>query len=340
MVTYLLDGRMDVGGVGRYRDELVTGLGAVASDGSVLVLRRSGRGRFGLDAPFTPWGLKRVAHRAQGCDATLVHGLHLEVPSVPGIPAVATVHDLIPLEFPRSMPNPLRRAYFKVLLGSSLERAARIIAPSEQTASSLLRRGAEPHIIEVIPIGIGPPFTTMGVDARARGRERYSGGRPYVAAVAEGRAHKNRKALFKVASLLPDVLLLCRGTPSNAAPGNVRFIDRLSIEDLALFYAGAEVLLMSSIIEGYGLPALEAAACGTPVICGPTVGVRPYLGKGVLQADPLDPNDMAEWVSKVVVDEGCRAEASDAARLAAAGLTQAAMAKATLEVYAQIVGEA
>jgi glycosyltransferase involved in cell wall biosynthesis len=331
----LLDARMAVGGVGRYRDELVGGLREVAPHLRVSVLERRRSRRWGRDAPFTPWGRTAVAREALRTGADVVHGLHLELPAMPG-PSVVTVHDVIPLVYPGAMPNPVARAYFRGMLARSLARADKVIAPSHSTAGDLVRHGAPHRKIEIIPIGVGGRFRPLDESDRERARSRYARGRPYVASVAEARAHKNRRVLAEVAHLLPDTTFVCRGSRLRGAPGNLWFLERLSMEDLALFYAGAELLLMTSLIEGYGLPALEAAACATPVLAGRRVGVAAYLEAGVVVVDPADPRGVATRVAGVWSDASMRRDLAEAARSAASRLTTSGMARATAELYGRL----
>ena len=336
MARVLLDGRMSVGGVGRYREELVAALPSTGRRDEIRVVERVS---LGLDAPFTPWGLSRVAVVAREWGADLIHGLHLEVPKLSSGAAIVTIHDLIPLDFPASMPNPVARRYFRGLVAASVARARRIIAPSRSTASSLVRHGAPPAKIEIVPIGVGAPFRSFDEIERYDAQNRFTGGRPYVATVAETRPHKNRPGLYAVAGLLPLTTFACRGTPSARAPANVLFISHLSKTDLAMFYAGAELLLMMSFVEGFGLPVLEAAASGTPVVCGRGIGVIDHLDAGVVSADPAEPHEVAERLRKILTEPSARDELSIAAATAASKLTPYAMAKTTQAIYDDVLRE-
>jgi glycosyltransferase involved in cell wall biosynthesis len=340
MARFFLDGRMNAGGVGRYRDELVDGLGATALEHEILVVRRKGDSRIGWDACFVPWGLRRVAKEAVRSRADLLHGLHFEVPQLPTVPVVVTIPDLIPLDFPASMRSPVYRSWFHRLVASSVQRSARIIVTSAVTASSLIRRGTSASKIEVIPLGVGSPFSPIEEPERLRAQTCFGSGRPYVAAVAESRPHKNRAGLFAVAAQLPDVTFSCRGQGSVDAPENINFIPFLNKSELALFYGGAQVLLMMSLVEGFGLPALEAAACGTPVLCGSEVGGARYLGAGTLVIDPYEPRETARRLRAFLRDEGLKKETSRAAEAAASKLTPGVMAANTLALYMEVLSEA
>jgi glycosyltransferase involved in cell wall biosynthesis len=331
---------MNAGGVGRYRDELVNGLRAAALGHEVLVVRRKRDSRIGWDACFVPWGLRLVAKKAVRSRADLLHGLHFEIPRLPSVPSVVTIQDLIPLDFPASMPSLVYRSWFHRLLASSVQRASRIIVPSAVTASSLIRRDTPTSKIRIVPLGVGSPFTRIQELERFRAQAWFGNGRPYVAAVAESRPHKNRAGLFAVARQLPDVTFTCRGPDSADAPENVHFIPFLTKSNLALFYGGAEALLMMSLVEGFGLPALEAAACGTPVLCGSAVGGAPYLGGGTLAIDPQKPGETARKLRAFLRDDDLKKETSRAAETAASKLTPGVMATNTLAVYMEVLSEA
>ncbi|MCW2633336.1 MAG: glycosyltransferase, partial [Pseudonocardia sp.] len=254
MTRVLLDARVRVGGVGAYAAALEAGLESEPG----VVVRVFSRGR-----PFRPWGRAAAAASAARWAADLVHGLHVEAPPCPQ-PLVVTVPDLIPLDFPASMPSSLRRAVYRRLLDTTLRRANRLITPSPATATSLVRHGADPQQVAVVPLAISPAFRPCSRELRTAARRRFAGGRPYLATAVTGRAHKNAPALAAAAARLRDVAVISTGRPIPGC-GGVEFIGVLDPPTVRAFYAGAEAMLNLSHVEGFGLPAAEALACGTPV---------------------------------------------------------------------------
>jgi glycosyltransferase involved in cell wall biosynthesis len=341
MERVVLDGRVVTGGVGRYAVELVHAMSQMA-DSPEISLFGPAQGTWDrlVSAPFTPWGRWRVGRFAERWKADVVHGLHLEAPRGAGVPVVVTVHDVIPLLHPASMPNPMRRWIFKRILESSIERAARIIVPSPSTREDLLAMGFEGADLSVIPIGtpqaFRPPTTEEEIISA---RDRFAGGRQYVALLASSKPHKNAGVLAGVAQALADtdVELVAVGPGIDLCSRNLRVHERLSDADLRTFYGGAAVFLLPSLIEGYGLPALEAAGCGTPVICGPRIGVRPYIADGAVVVDVSKPREIADAVKRLVGEATRREELSQGAREAAHSLTTEAMAQATVAVYQEVL---
>ena len=327
---------MREGGCGRYGVDLIAGLRALGAIEARVVSPR--RRRDSTAAPFTPWGRRRVARLALTWKADLVHGLHLELPHC-GIPSVVTIQDLIPLDHPASMPSRARRLVYERLLHSSLRRADRVIVPSEATASSLCRRGADPAKVAVIPLAVGPAFRPLGEAERVRARLRFAAGHRYVAAATGARAHKNLPGLARAAAELARGLglaVVATGPPLDGGIGSIRFLGRLSDEELRSFYGGAEALVLASHVEGFGLPALEALACGTPVVSGAGIGALPYLGGGAVSVDVRSPSEIAAAIERVVSDEQLRSRLVAAGLASARRLTPVAMAQATAKVYEEV----
>jgi glycosyltransferase involved in cell wall biosynthesis len=264
---------------------------------------------------------------ARRLDATLVHGLHLELPRT-GVPGVVTIQDLIPLEHPASMPSPARRAVYRRILDSSLRRAVRVIVPSEATAASLRARGVDPALLAVVPLCADPVFRPSSEEERMAARKRFAEGRPYVAAVTGAKAHKNPDGLAAAAALL------CGRIDVVAIGGS------LTDAELRGFYGGAEILVLPSHVEGFGLPALEALACGVPVVCGAGVGALPYLRDGIMEVDVRSPEEIAGAVARVVEDKALRTRLAEGGTAAASRLSRERMARETVAVYRSVLAQA
>lgn len=269
--------------------------------------------------------------------ADLVHGLHVEIP--PSLtPTVVTVQDLIPLDFPGSMPNPLRRLLYRRVLAAALRRARRVIVPSPGTRERLEGHGVDHRRIVVVPHGTGPGFRPLTGKERVDARNAFGGGRPYVVASTGTRPHKNLAGLVQAAkSMGDDVVVAVTGTPPRPAPPGLVFVGRLDEVALARFYGGAEVMVLPALVEGFGFPALEALACGVPVVCGPGTGAVAYLAAGMVEVDVRRPEELAAAVRSLLYDDGLRARLGAAGRRAAAPLTVDAMARATLAVYLDVL---
>jgi glycosyltransferase involved in cell wall biosynthesis len=324
----------------RYVNDLLACLPA-AGHAALVPITSGGRLR-PWRAPFTPWGLRAVARETVRAGADLLHGLHLELAPV-DIPAVVTIHDVIPLEFPASMPSRARREVYRRTLDSVLARARRVLVPSEATARALERHGADPARLRVVALGTGAQFRPATGTDRDDARRRFASGRPYVVAMTGPRPHKNLTGVVAAARRLsapPELAVVAPGPPSPLHAGPVRFVGRLDDAELSLLYGGAEATLVASHVEGFGLPVLESLACGTPVVCGPGVGSLPWLDAGVLVVDVGRPAEIAEALARLASDAVLRKALGGAGRAAAAVLTREAMAASTFAVYREVLTEA
>lgn len=332
----LLDLPLSSGGVGRYAHDLIEGLQMSDASMQIDVLDRS-TSRF-LGKAFSPWGRSSVMRRAAVIRPDLLHGLHFELP--PGrIPRVVTVPDVIPLQHPRSMPYRTHRMLFERTIRRSVKRAAAVIVPSESTRVALATRGIPIDKVVVVPHGVGHQFRRPDEQARKAARGRFAQGFPYVACVSSDKPHKNVMVLPRVAELLSlgGVRVAVAGIFTDAGLERSTEISRyLSDEDLALFLGGAEALLFPSLIEGFGLPALEALACGTPVVSGSGLGALPYIRDAVIEVDVSDPHAIAE-AAQLLVATPLRERLSNEGRAIAQRMSVQEMGHRTLDVYRRVL---
>lgn len=335
-IRVLLDARIRGGGPEVYAGRLSAGLRALAESSPAPIMLRAIEP--GPVAPaFSPQGRATVAFTAIQWGADLVHGLHLEVP--PGrVPSIVTVQDLIPLDFPDSMPSAVRRRQYRRLLTSTRRRARRVIVPSPATRDRLVAHGFDPRRIAVVPLGVGPDFRPLTTQERTDARDGFAGGRPYVVVSTGTRAHKNLPGLVQaIETLGPDVVVAVTGTPPQPAPPGLTFVGRLEEPALARFYGGAELMVLAAFVEGFGLPALEALACGVPVVCGPDTGAAAYLRAGMVEVDVRRPEELGAAIRAVLDDQGLRSRLGRAGHHVATSLTVDAMVTATLAVYQDVL---
>lgn len=323
----LLDARMTVGGTARYARELSRELRSLLPSSDVVVVDRGGslQDRL-LGAPFTPWGRQRVSAAAHRARADLIHGLHFELPSS-GLPSVLTVQDLIPLIHPGSMPNPLKRAVFRSILARSLDFADIVIAPSRLTSVSVAELGFAIERIRVVPLWASSVFTPATPTEVLGSRGRFNGGQPYVGTIYSPKSHKNLSVLARIAPSLP-LPVMAVGPPSSVPPPFTS-VGSLSDDELRHFYVGSEVFVLPSLVEGFGLPVLEALSCGTKVVCGPDVGVLEFVSSPKV-ADVSDPRELEAAILESL-ESGSPSE--PALHEALRRLTAEAAARQTLSIY-------
>jgi glycosyltransferase involved in cell wall biosynthesis len=248
-----------------------------------------------------PWGARSAARRA---NADVYHSPLPRGPLTRGRPPfVVTVHDLAQIHH-ASTTTRWSRIYAAVTLRRVIEAADRIIVPSQNTAAdlnSILK--ISPERIRVVTIGIDAVFF------RPRD-ERPVISEPYVLFVGTPEPRKNLPRLIEAMTLLrkrglPERLVLAgSGGWGNVSLGSHKItqLGRVSDEQLASLYAHASCLALPSLHEGFGLPAIEAMACGTPVVAS-SAGALPEITAGAaVLVDPLNPASIADGIAQAIED--------------------------------------
>lgn len=266
----------------------------------------------------------------------LIHHLSVYAPLLGPRPYVITIHDLIHLRFPAYFKR-FVGPYYRTVVRTVCARAARVITDDERTVLDLERYlGVPARKVRVVPLGVDDTFFESGAPAVAP--------RPYFIYAGNRRPHKNLAALFAAWEALPpelDVDLALTGDDGElgaARPvrerGKLRFLGDVSVAALADAYRGAAALVYPSLCEGFGLPMLEAAAVGTPVIAS-SEAVPAVLRPVVDVFAPHDVAALARLMTNVLVSPpGARA------RTTARALTWNRCAERTAEVYREVLAEA
>jgi len=221
---------------------------------------------------------------------------------------VTTIHDLGPILYPRLFPSDTIRDIVKTHK-SRLEwvkkETQRIIVPSHTTFEDLVRLGFDEAKIRVIPeapAAIFKPATSQQIETLKR---KYKISGRYLLAVGMN-ARKNTENIIRAFDLArsgQDLKLVFVGPSkyqSVKETRNIRVAGQIPIEDLPVFYSGAEALVYASFYEGYGLPILEAFACGTPVVTSDVSSMPEVAGDAAELVDPGDVASIAEGIKKVL----------------------------------------
>jgi glycosyltransferase involved in cell wall biosynthesis len=266
--------------------------------------------------------------------AELFHATeHLLLP-LQSIPAVLTVHDLIFRHLPEHH-KPLNRWYLNLTMPLYCRRADHIIAVSEHTGYDLISAyGIAAEKISVVYEAAAPAFCPQPPQAVAAVRTRYDLPERYLLFVGTIEPRKNLIRLLAAfeavyADGLVDGLVVVgkRGwlygdffaRLEESPVREVVFLPGYVPDgDLPAFYAGAQALVLPSVYEGFGLPALEAMACGTPVVASNASSIPEIGGEAALYFDPLDEEAAADAIRRLLRDADLRDE------MRARGLTQAA----------------
>ncbi len=322
-------------GMRAYAEEIAQRLPRVAPDLTFEVVTRASaldrREQFDL-----AFRLRRLRPR-------LVHHLSVYAPLAGPRPYIVTIHDLIHLRFPAYFKRSVG-PYYRTVVRWVTAGAARIITDDERTVGDLQRfLGVPPRKVRVVPLGTD--------DAYHGDIEPASAPKPYFIYAGNRREHKNLAALMLAWEKLDPAVAVDLALTGNddgslqagdhprwerarREQGVLRFLGDLSAPELARWYAGAVALVYPSLCEGFGLPMLEAAAVGTPVIASidavPGV-LRPYVETFA----PHDVDALARAMERALQH---RIEAAGARRLARA-LTWDRCADRTAEVYRELLAE-
>ena len=288
-------------------------------------------------------------------DAELYHATeHLLMP-MRRVPTVLTVHDLIFRIFPQHHKR-LNYWYLNAAMPLYCRRASAIIAVSQATRSDLVRLyGLDPAKIAVVHEAAAPHFAPAAPAQVAAVRARYHLPARYVLHVGTIEPRKNLSRLLEAVHGLrqagEDVRLVVVGGKGWLYEGFFRRLEELALgdavqlpgyapdADLPALYSGATLAAVPSLCEGFGLPVLEAMACGTPVVCSAASSLPEVGGDAAHYFDPADTPAMAGAILAVWRDAGLR-EAMRRQGLARAALfSWQRAAEETMEIYRQVAGK-
>ncbi|MCS7325123.1 MAG: glycosyltransferase family 1 protein [Anaerolineae bacterium] len=279
-------------------------------------------------------------------------------PMLRGTKSVLTVHDLSFERYPDSAP-PRLLPFLKHVVPQSVRRATHIVADSHATARDLMELyGVPAHKITVIHSGVdarfSPPRGTL-LEARrtAYVLQRYRLRQPFVLTVGTLQRRKNHARLVEafahVAKHDPDLSLVIAGGKGwlyddvhqtiarLGLQGRVHFTGYIEDADLPYVYRLAAVFAFPSLYEGFGLPPLEAMACGVPVVTSNTSSLPEVVGDAGLMVDPTDVHALAMALEQALSDEAWRRQSVERGLARAQHFSWARAAQRLLETYEAVL---
>jgi glycosyltransferase involved in cell wall biosynthesis len=279
------------------------------------------------------------------------HGPDARVPRLGTVPLVATVHDVFSLDSTEyadaAFREKKRRAYADLAA-----RAARLLFVSSHARDRFLAHVPVPEErVRVVPHGVDPRFAAADPAAAAAARRRLGLPPEYLLFLGQVSRRKNAvRILEALATLSPSSTppLVLAGPETHGAEevreaharlrlgDRARFLGHVAEADLAALYLGARALVFASLDEGFGLPALEAFACGVPVLASTAGALPETCGDAALLVDPLDAGAIAGGLRRLLDDGALARDLAARGRRRAAAFTWEATARRTLEVYREV----
>ncbi len=348
-------------GIGRYIRNLVAGLAEIDPDREYVTFQdRSGKMVGGVN--FTPVinsspkysvrELISLPRQMKRFEIDLFHSPHYVLPVMRPCPAVVTIHDLIHLFYP---PSPAAKAYAKTMMFAATRSAAKVITVSHASRDDIVRElGVDPRKIDVIYNAVDDRFRPMSHDvAREEVARQFGIEEEYILCVSNFLPHKNISRLIQAFSQVRKAgfsgKLVLAGSDVKGRPallqkvkqlgldGSVHFPGFVTDQTLPALYSSCRIFAFPSLYEGFGLPPLEAMACGRPVVTSDTPSMNEVVGDAGVRVDPKRPESIAEGICSLLEDDERHAHFVRAGLERAQDFSWSVTARLTLETYREVL---
>ena len=285
--------------------------------------------------------------------------LHVQYTAPFGItaPLVVSIHDVSYLEHPEYF-STFRATHLKITVKNTAARAAKILTPSEFSKTAIMRHyGVEDSRIVVVPNAVSHQFVPLDRAHAQQAMQRKLGlGVPYVLTVGDLQPRKNHLGLLHAFERviaqhpeLPHHLVfagketwysprLHAAVAASSAANRVHFTGFVEDEDLLQLYGGCDLFVYPSFYEGFGLPILEAMACGRAVACSNTTAMPEVAGSSALLFDPTDTEQMAHAICEILTNTDLRRRLESEGTQHASTFSWERAAAKTLNGYYEVVG--
>jgi glycosyltransferase involved in cell wall biosynthesis len=300
VLRLLVDDRWNAGGIRRFCRELVSRIDSRFTVSTVS-------GKWYPKHPLNPLSPLWLAAEIRKQHPDIFWNPGFMSPISSPVPFIFTVHDLIHARAVRGM----RAVYFESILRPLCKKAYKLVTVSEFSRGEICEwAGLSADRVVKIYNAVSAHFTPEG--------PKFSPGYPYLLYVGVRGAHKNLPGMlhsFAKSGLVGQCKLLLAGEPDRELQRlasqlqiaeSLQFTGFITEENLPAYYRGALGLILVSIYEGFGIPPLEAMACGVPVLCSNTSSFPEVVGEAALQVNPVNIENIADGMRRLVYDESLR----------------------------------
>ncbi|MHB9053012.1 MAG: glycosyltransferase family 4 protein [Thermoleophilia bacterium] len=304
---------------------------------------------------FSKRNLKKVGEIVNEAGCQIFHTPHVVAPEDLGCPLLVTAHDLIPLLFPGTVPLRYRRTS-RILLDNAIHRADHLITTSSASRDYLKQYfKLSDRDISLIPDGVdGSFFYRRGKEEIDEVLNKYRISSPHILWLGSCMPHKNVEALVEAFAALPSQFSGYRLTLAGKQAGRhwqkinrkiteAGLADSVSLPgfiddvDLPALFSSADLFCFPSLYEGFGLPPLEAMACGTPVLCSNLTSLPEVVGDAGVLTGPEAGSIKAGMIS-ILGDARLRQDLAKKGVERSRAYTWEKTAALTLEVYGELLG--
>ena len=360
-------------GIGRYLFNLLRSLPAVAEEAEFYLFTADGEAnsRFELESledlgvqliptssPIRGVGQQfELRREMRRLEAEVFHAPYFLTSYRPACPMVLGFYDTIATRSPRDLPSPQARMAARLATRLALKSARTVITLSRFVKDDLVKTfRLPPERVVVTPGAAAEDFAPAPPEAIAELRSRLGLPERYALHVGTNKPHKNLARLMEAWAEVrgfedSDCGLVFAGahdrrhfradsTARRLGFGDVRCLGAVAERDLPALYSGAEIFVLPSLYEGFGLPVLEAMACGTPVACSQASSLPEVALHAAAYFDPEDTASIAAALARLLKNPGYRRILGERGRGRAGQLSWKQTARLTLDAYRQAVERA